>query len=643
MTNFLKTVLTVIVLFFIQKTNAQTSPTVNMTLRSKLAFNTSGANICGYAAYNKEYALFGNGQGTAIVDVTNPDVPVLLQQIPALSSLWREIKVYRNYAYITTEASGQGLQIVDLSTLPAAAAVKSYTGGDSILTTIQKIHALHIDTAKGFVYLFGGNSVITPIGGTATNTNGTAVVLDIKTDPWNPKFVGRSTGDYIHDGFVRGDTLYSGNISAGKFSIIDFRDKKNPILLNTQTTPTAFNHNTWLSDDSKTLFTTDENAGSYVGAYDVSNPLSIKLLDKIRSVSGSVPIVHNTHIKNDYAVTSWYTEGVIIIDAHRPQNLVQVAQYDTYSGTETGFAGTWGVYPFLPSGNLICSNYGAPGGDTMYVVTPQYIRASYLEGTATNATTGALLSGVLVKINSNDADKQAQTGVNGIYRTGQVTQGTVSVTYSKSGYISQTITGIVLSSGSVVIQNVALVPINIPIELIDFQAVAAPRPPKGDLAVRLSWQTAAELNVARFEIEKRFYEHGHETWQTIATTKPNNAPSEYIVFDNNPNIERNYYRLKTIDLDGSSALSKIVSVSLFDKNTTPLIYPNPVMNRLYLSENNLPDEQTIQIVDLTGKIVYFSTIVEGRNGFDLSGLADGVYVLKIGDRLRQRFVLVQNK
>jgi choice-of-anchor B domain-containing protein len=636
----LKILFVVTALFFIQKTNAQLSPTVNMTLRSKLPFNTSGSNICGYAdaANGKEYALFGNGTGTAIVDVTNPVAPVVLHQVGAVSSLWREIKVYRNYAYITTEGGGQGLQIVNLSALPTTITSKSYFGGDSILTNIQNIHALHIDTAKGYVYLFGGNSVITPIGGVATNTGGVAVVLDIKTDPWNPKFVGTSpkinnnSGDYyIHDGYVRGDTLYGGHIYNGFFSIIDFRNKKAPILLNTQTTPSAFNHNNWLSDDSKTLFTTDERAASYLAAYDVSDPLSIKFLDKIRTVSEAGPTVHNVHVLNDFLVTSWYTEGVTIVDAHRPQNLVQVGQYDTYAGVRFGFAGTWGVYPYLPSGNLVISNYGAPGGDTMYVVTPQYIRASYLEGTTTDANTGALLSGVLVKINSSDMDKKAQSDIQGKYRTGQVTEQTVSVTYSKTGYITQTVTGIILKSGTVVIQNVALVPIIIPIELIDFQGVVE------NNKTKLTWQTATEINVARFEVERNALENGKESWQTIGTTKPNNAPSNYTLFDEKPTIGTNYYRLKTTDADGRFSYSNTIAVTFGKAKTAVSVYPNPAKGLIFLSENSFPDAQIVEVLDIVGKVVLQTTIGQTRSGMDIQNLANGSYILKIGEGVRLRF------
>ncbi len=584
-------------------------------------------NICGYAANGKEYALVGNFQGMAIVDVTNPDAPINIQQIAGMASRWREVKVYRNYAYVTSEAGGSGLQIVDLAPLtlptPTPATLTTYRGGDSILTNIVRIHALHIDTAKGFAYLFGGISYLGP--NNTIPTNGVAVVLDIKTDPLNPRFVGKSTdnfvqANYIHDGYVRGDTLYSGNIYAGLFSIIDFRDKKNPILLNTQRTPTAFNHNTWLSDDSKTLFTTDENQGSYLAAYDVSDPRNIRYLDKIRSLAENDAIVHNTHIINDFAVTSWYTEGVTIVDAHRPQNLVQVAQYDTYGGSGTGFQGCWGVYPYLPSGNLICSSIT----DTLFILTPQYVRACYLEGTMTDASTGLILSGVLVKINSTDMDKKATSSLQGIYRTGQVTAGTVSVTYSKVGYYPKTLTGIVLSNGIVQFRDVALDPIVVPIELVDFQGFVDKN------RTKLTWQTASEINVSVFKIEHLIVENGKENWATVNSTKATNAPNSYVLFDENPAVGVNYYRLKTIDLDGSFKLSKTIAVEFTSPKTALFLFPNPTKSRLYLSENTFKDDQLIEILDISGKVILRSTMGQGRGGFGIQNLINGDYFLRIG-------------
>ena len=60
-----------------------------------------------------------------------------------------------------------------------AAAVKNFKS-DSTLIEIVKVHALHVDTAKGFVYLYGGTSRI-KVGNDTINVQG-AVVLNIKTD-----------------------------------------------------------------------------------------------------------------------------------------------------------------------------------------------------------------------------------------------------------------------------------------------------------------------------------------------------------------------------------------------------------------------------------------------------------------------------
>ena len=91
----------------------------NITFRSKLSFpDQTVANMSGWAAPSgAEYALVGASKGLIIVDVTNPDAPVEIVQIPGPNSLWKEIKTYGHYAYVVTEG-GEGVQIVDLSALP---------------------------------------------------------------------------------------------------------------------------------------------------------------------------------------------------------------------------------------------------------------------------------------------------------------------------------------------------------------------------------------------------------------------------------------------------------------------------------------------------------------------------------------------
>ena len=420
----------------------------NIQFAANLSYGSSAlANIGGYVdSLGNEYALVGTDFGLSIVDVTVPTNPVIRFTVNGPSSEWREVKTYRKYAYVTTEGGG-GLQIIDLSNLPASINTKTWTGDGAIAGNLGSIHALHCDTATGYLYLYGSN-----VG------NGHSLFIDL-SDPWNPHYAGSYTfpgtnnDAYVHDGFVVNDTMYEAHIYSGFCAIVDVRNKSNPVLLASFTTPTAFTHNTWLSANHHTLFTTDENSGSFLGIYDISNLNNITEIARFKTDPSTPTIIHNTHILNEYAVTSWYTEGVVITDVSRPHNPIEVGHYDTYpQANNDNFNGCWGVYPFLPSGNLVCSDID----NGLFVLTPTYIRGCYLEGTVTDSVTGALLNGALVEILSTSISKS--TDLSGQYATGTAIAGTYDIRISRSGYYTKTITGVSLSNGVLTALNVPLVP-----------------------------------------------------------------------------------------------------------------------------------------------------------------------------------------
>ena len=279
--------------------------------------------------------------------------------------------------YVTTEAGTSGLQIVNLINLPATnLAVATWTPTINS-TQLKTIHALHIDEAKGKVYLYGSN-----IG------NQGAIVADIVTNPMAPVYLGTYNNRYIHDGYVRGDTLYACHINQGDLEIVDMTNPAAGVSLADFQTPNNFTHNSWLSQDSKTVFTTDEVPNSFLAAYDISNLSNISELDRIQSKPGTNKYVHNTHILYksgaEYAVTSWYTDGVVVVDVTRPSNMVEVGHYDT-SPTDSSSSenSDWGVYPFLPSGTMIVSDMQRG----LFVFSPNYVRASYLEGVVMDCNT----------------------------------------------------------------------------------------------------------------------------------------------------------------------------------------------------------------------------------------------------------------
>ena len=77
--------------------------------------NTKCNDIWGWEDDNEnEFALVGLENGFSCVDVTNPNAPIEMFYIQDDQSIWRDVKTWGNYAYVTTEAD-VGLLIVDLT------------------------------------------------------------------------------------------------------------------------------------------------------------------------------------------------------------------------------------------------------------------------------------------------------------------------------------------------------------------------------------------------------------------------------------------------------------------------------------------------------------------------------------------------
>jgi len=60
------------------------------------------------------------------------------------------------------------------------------------------------------------------------------------------------------------------------------------------------------------------------------------------------------------------------------------------------------------------------------------------------------------------------------------------------------------------------------------------------------------------------------------------------------------------------------------------LYPNPVTNELKIENYELKEGESVQILDLAGKIIYNSSFIN-YNSIDVSNLFSGVYFLKIGN------------
>ncbi len=377
-------------------------------------------DIWGYTdTLGREYAVLGVRTGTALYSLENPRDPKLLKFIPGASSIWRDMKSYGKYIYALADRGEDGILAINMEKAPADITFQFYK--PIINTTpLNRCHNLHIDK-KGYMYLSGCNI-----------NNGGVLIFDVASTPGVPKFISGTNSRYSHDNFSRGDTLWSADVYLGEFSVLDVSQKTAPRIMATQPTSSRFTHNCWLSDDGRYLFTTDEKTLGTVDAYDVSKLSDIRFLDKFMPANAvsNRAIPHNTHYYKGFLITSWYTEGVIVTDAHRPQNLVETGSYDTYLENKQGFEGCWGAFPYLPSGILLASDISTG----LYVFKPEYKRAAYLEGKVLDATTGAPIFGA--RIQAGRMNKTSDFF--GDFKTGSPDSGAVTAVVSAVGYFPDT-------------------------------------------------------------------------------------------------------------------------------------------------------------------------------------------------------------
>lgn len=407
---------------------------LNVTELGHLSYNETLSEVRGALHNGKEYALVGVNNGFSIVDVTDPANPFEVFFEGGASSIWRDPFYHNGYAYCVTEGGG-GLLIVDMSPLPGSTNLTStlYTGSTY---DISSCHNMFIDNENAKCYLFGGNDI-----------DG-AIILDL-TDPANPVEIGIWNEHYIHDGFVRGDTLWAGCLGEGAF-VIDVSVPSSPVELANWDTPSEFAHNIWPSDDNQYSYTTDEVNSGFIAAYDMSNLQNVVETDRFREPLSTGVIPHNAHFLNDFVVTSHYRDGLTIHDVSDPTNVILTGYFDSSPLEGSGFNGAWGAWPYLPSGNILVADIE----EGLFILGATYTQAARLEGEVTELGSGNPLNGVAITIVSTATS--TSTNIFGDYATGVATAGTYDVTFEKGGYVTETVTGVNLVAGQTLTVDVEL-------------------------------------------------------------------------------------------------------------------------------------------------------------------------------------------
>ncbi len=311
----------------------------------------------------REYAIMGSSTGTNFIDVTNPRAPRLADYVAGrinTGAIWRDYKTYSHYAYAVADgASGNSLQVFDLQYLPDSVHLvyDNDTMSISAHTCFIDEGKLYLVNNKRFWAVNYADVDVLSLANPAKPTYLSSIYL--------PQNVTNTGG---HAASARRDTLFLSGGYGGIF-IYDMTNARVPRLITRfgDQTGDIYNHTSWTTTDNQFMVMEEEvPQGRPLLFYDISDIRNPTLLSEYNSEPNATP--HNPFIVQDrYIVSSWYQDGLQVLDMQNRAQPVRIGYYDTYPDNDStaipfsgvgydGYEGCWGAYPFLPSGNLLASD-----------------------------------------------------------------------------------------------------------------------------------------------------------------------------------------------------------------------------------------------------------------------------------------------
>ena len=315
---------------------------------------TSSVNDIAYWHDEEEeqtYALVGCENGTAILRMLAGGQPLYMGKLPtqSLSSLWRDIKVVNDHAYIVSEAPVHGMQVLDLTLL------RQWEPMQGPQTWLASGLVPSPGTAHNIVAFPEGDMVIQV--GTSV-LGGGAVMFDV-SDPGNPALAG-SFGEWgsLHDGHaltyngpdsehLGKDVLFA--CGSERLWILDISDPTDVMLIgSTSYAGSHFSHQVWVSDSHDHAFLGDEMDELSAGhntktmVVDVSDLDAPTVVDVHEATSAATD--HNQYVFGEWLMQSNYRSGLRVLSDHWPSlpSLQERAYFDPLvESDDPGFEGAW--------------------------------------------------------------------------------------------------------------------------------------------------------------------------------------------------------------------------------------------------------------------------------------------------------------
>ncbi|PWW72324.1 hypothetical protein C7212DRAFT_302097 [Tuber magnatum] len=364
-----------------------------------------GSSIWGITLEGREFAIIGQADGAAFAEVVGRGwwnwVPFFgkaegtldyLGRLPqqTLPSWWREIKTYKHYAIIGSEAIGHGVQIFDLRKIvdirtrwnPLSRATKTF----SVTTDLTGwFNDLPVGRSHNVVIAEASDHVIAVGAQPRNDTCASGLIFIDVSDPSKPKKTGCASGDgYVHDAqcliYQGPHTKYVGKeicygYNEDSLTIYDITDKTTTTIISrTSYEGVNYTHQGWVLDEKDQRFlllddeldevrrvgpAADQHATTYI--WDISN-LEKPIQSGIYK-SEAISIDHNQYVHKGYTYQSNYGSGLRVLDITSipldPTGACvrEVAYFDVFpdddNSQNVSFVGTWGSYAYFESGHII--------------------------------------------------------------------------------------------------------------------------------------------------------------------------------------------------------------------------------------------------------------------------------------------------
>jgi hypothetical protein len=284
----------------------------------------------------------------------------------------------------------------------------------------------------------------------------------------------------------------------------DVTNKAAPVRLSSTNYPTAvYTHSGWPSADQRHIFFHDELEEVQRG---LATRIYTMSLDNLRapaivtSYQGPTTTTdHNGYTKGNRYYVSHYRRGLMVFDVSTPTQLREIGTFDTFlvpAADTAGTDGAWGVYPFLPSGNVLISDItnglfvlkdntaalSASAGTVSFIGTSMSVSESAAVANVRLQRNGGSAGTVTVQFATTDgtalasSDYTARTGTL-TWEDGDTSEKTIAVTVANDAQIESSETlGVTLSNpgGGLVVEGASSFEVT-----VTNDDVAAPPPSDG--------------------------------------------------------------------------------------------------------------------------------------------------------------------